>query len=152
MRSRHGTLACIVGFALALGAGVAPAARACDACLEDKIAATYDWQVVAAATQHGHTVVFTAIAGPVSRSEAGLAAALARAVAATPGVDRGTVRVSLSPPAVSFACERRAATATAAAASRRLRARGLSLAIVRVGAPGASAKVAAAKVAAAAPR
>lgn len=112
-------------------------AGACNACLEDKIAATYDWQVVRAAKGRGHTVVFTAVRGKVAPGNAALARTLARTVGAQHGVDAGTVRVSLAPPAASFACsatQNRPATVIAAA-NRALAPSGLSLAIVRIGAP-----------------
>ncbi len=120
--------------AATVAAAHAPA-DACDACLEDKIAATYDWNVVAAAAHRGHAVVFTALRGRVRRDDAALATAVARR-AAMPGVDPGTVRVSLAPAAVSFACAPASATRLVAAINRRLQDRRLSLQIVRVGAPG----------------
>ena len=52
--------------------------QACEACLEDKIAATYDWQVVSTAQRLRHTVVFTAIQGRVAPGGAGLERSLAR--------------------------------------------------------------------------
>jgi hypothetical protein len=112
-------------------------ARACNACLEDKIAATYDWQVVAAAKERGHTVVFTAVRGRVAPRDSALARTLSRKLAAVHGVDPGTVRVSLAPPAASFACDAaHAPPATViAAANRALAPSGVSLAMVRQGAP-----------------
>ena len=74
-------------------------ARACNACLEDKIAATYDWQVVSAAKARGHIVVFAAIHGPVAPADSALARRLARQLGGVAGVDAGTPRVSLAPPA-----------------------------------------------------
>jgi hypothetical protein len=113
------------------------AASACNACREDKIAATYDWQVVSAAKERGHTVVFAAIQGRVAPRDSALARTLRRRLGALHGVDPGTVRVSLAPPAASFACAAAASEpgAVVAAANRALAPSGLSLAIVRVGAP-----------------
>ena len=110
------------------------AATACNACKEDKIAATYDWQVVSAAKEHGHTVVFTAIQGKLAPHDAALAQALRRKLGALHGVDPGTVRVSLAPPAASFAIGTSPASVLSAA-NRALAPSGLSLTIVRVGAP-----------------
>jgi hypothetical protein len=112
-------------------------AGACNACVEDKIAATYDWQVVSAARQHRHTVVFTAIRGRVAPGDSALARSLHRRLAAVHGVDPGSVRVSLAPPAMSFACDpaHDSPATVIAAANRALAPSRMSLAIVRVGAP-----------------
>jgi len=122
-------------------AAVAPHARACNACLEDKIAATYDWQVVSAAQARGHTIVFTAIAGKVKADDPALAKKLARQIGAVRGVDPGTPRVSLSPPAASFSFDpaHGSALKLLKAINQTLAPSGLSLRIVRVGAPGAAA-------------
>jgi len=122
---------------LALGAGhalgAAPAA-ACGHCLEDKIAATYDYAVLAAAARHGHVVVFAELRGPAAGASPALRAWVRRALAALPGVDPGTVRVSLDPPAASFACDpaRGAPARLVAAASPRLAAKGLSLVTLKI--------------------
>jgi len=110
---------------------------ACEACLEDKIAATYDWQIVAAAKRQGHTVVFSAIKGPITPGDNDLRGRLVRELSAIPGVDAGTVRVSLAPPAVSFATDLRRTPASdiVAKANHRLRGERLKLEIVRIGAP-----------------
>jgi hypothetical protein len=113
-------------------------ARACDACLEDKIAATYDWQIVSAAKRQGHTVVFGAIKGPLSPGDEGVKRRLGHTLAAIPGIDAGSVRVSLAPPAISFATDlkRHAAAALLATMNERLHGSGLRLVLLRVGAPG----------------
>jgi hypothetical protein len=113
-------------------------ARACDACLEDKIAATYDWQVVSVAKRQRHTVIFTAIKGGVAPGNVALKDRLVRDLSIVRGVDAGTVRVSLAPPAVSFASdlERRSAAELLATMNERLHGAGLRLQLVRVGAPG----------------
>jgi len=112
-------------------------ARACQMCVEDKIAATYDWPVVTAAKRQGHTVVFTAIKGRVPPEDKAVARRLTEMVAAVRGVDAGSVRVSLSPPALSFAADlrRRSAERLLRAANDRLRAMNLTLTVVRIGAP-----------------
>jgi len=110
---------------------------ACDACLEDKIAATYDWEVVSAAKRQGHTVIFTAIQGPVGPQDKRLGRRLTEELLAVPGVDAGSVRVALSPPAVSFSSNlaKRRVDAILQAANHRLRALRLKLVVVRIGAP-----------------
>jgi hypothetical protein len=52
------------------------------------------------------------------------------------GVHAGTVRVSLTPAAASFACDRRRTpSAVIQVMNRQLRRHGLTLTIVRIGAP-----------------
>jgi hypothetical protein len=82
-------------------AAVAPATGlACGACDEDKIAATYDHAVIDAAIARHRQVVFVAIDGLVDGQQIG--ARLAAAAAKIRGVQAGTVRTSLAPPAFSF--------------------------------------------------
>jgi hypothetical protein len=130
------TVAAVVSVVL-----VATQARACNVCREDKIAATFDWQIVSAAQSRGHTVVFTVIRGPLTPGDGPLQRTLTRRLAATPGVDAGTVRVSLQPPAVSFACNpaHRKPDLLVGDMNRTLRPLHLTLAILQVGAPGAAA-------------
>jgi hypothetical protein len=123
---------------IALGA---TRARACNACREDKIAATFDWQVISAAKSRGHAVIFTMIRGPVTPGDGALQRTLARRLAAIPGVDAGTVRVSLEPPAASFACDpaHRKPDLLLGDMNRALLPLHLTLAILQVGAPGGAA-------------
>jgi hypothetical protein len=118
----------------------ARSARACNACVEDKIAATYDWQVVSQARQRGHTVVFAALVGRVAPSEAGRQAVL-RSVRTVREIEPGTTRVSLQPPAISFVFDphRTRATSVVELLDRALRSQHVVISIVRIGAPGATA-------------
>lgn len=120
--------------ALALLAGASALARACGQCAEDKIAATFDAAVRARAARLGHVVVYTEVRGPAVGAPPSLREFIRRAVAATPGVDPGSVRVSLEPPAAAFACDPRthAPARVIAAANPRLAARRLSLAVIKV--------------------
>jgi hypothetical protein len=93
----------IAAAAIACAPCVAPPAAACGHCREDKIAAAYDYGVLTRAARAGHVVVFTEIHGPAAGAGSGLQAFIERTLAARPGVDAGTVRVSLDPPAASFA-------------------------------------------------
>jgi hypothetical protein len=115
----------------------APDAWACNACVEDKIAATYDWQVVQQARRVGHTVVYAAIQGAVTPGDDAFSHRLLERLAHAAGVDAGSVRVSLAPPAVSFACDlrRRTAADAMAVANRALQGMRIGLALVRAGAP-----------------
>jgi hypothetical protein len=141
--STHRRLARAIACLMVAAGGLAPARPivACNACLEDKIAATYDWQVVTSAEHRGHTVVFLALVGPARPGDEALARRIARGVSATPGVDAGTVRVSLAPPAVSFAGDlhRHRVTDLVSSMSEHLEPAGFRLTVVRIGAPGASA-------------
>jgi hypothetical protein len=80
---------------------LAPAAAlACGACIEDKVAATYDYALAMKATQHGKIVVF---ADPQSGADpAKVERALRAAAAKAPGVEPASVRASQSPAALSF--------------------------------------------------
>jgi hypothetical protein len=145
-RLAHAWPVAAVVLALVVASGFVPArpVAACNACLEDKIAATYDWQVAAAAQRHGHTVVFLALAGPVAPGDDALIRRITHGIAGTPGVDAGTVRVSLAPAAVSFASDlrRRPVSELLSAMNERLRPAGLKVTVVRIGAPGAPATTA----------
>lgn len=114
--------------ALALPAG----ALACGACIEDKIAATYDYAVVTDAAARHHVVVFAAV------ESAGEPAREARSIRATAlrvkGIDRASVRTSDSPRALSFALDPGIATPEAALAeiARQPPLRGVRLSLIRV--------------------
>jgi uncharacterized protein (DUF2236 family) len=85
--------------ALALWSRSVPA---CEVCVEDHVAATYDYGVVARAEAAGQKVMFVAVQGKdaaAPRSEA----AVRKALAAVPDIDRASIRYSAFPTAVSFA-------------------------------------------------
>ena len=118
-----------------LGLGVFAAATeafACGACVEDKIAATYDHAVVTEAAARHRVVVFAAVDGPGDAGEG--AKALASAAGRVPGVDRATVRTAASPRAISFALDPKAASPEKALAAIEAKstARGLRLSLIRV--------------------
>ena len=76
--------------------------HACEVCVEDHVAATYDYGVIARAEQKGHHVLFVAVRGHdagAPHSEA----ALRKALAAVPGIDLASIRFSAFPTAASFA-------------------------------------------------
>ena len=81
-----------------------PAALGCGHCAEDKVAATYDHAVVTRAAKRGHAMVYSEVVG-IERAEHGWAPALVAVLEAVPGVDRGTVRLSAAPAAVSFSMD-----------------------------------------------
>jgi hypothetical protein len=93
-------------FLLSLFAAAPMLAAACGVCIEDKMAATYDHAVITSAVNQGHAVVFAEMIG-VPSSNAAQTRKIIQAFEATPGVDRGSVRVSLNPAAISFAIDER---------------------------------------------
>ena len=113
--------------AAALLAG-APAALACGVCVEDKVAATYDYDVVQHATARHHIVVFAAVEAPADP------ALLRKAAARVKGVDRSSVRAAANPRALSFALDPRAASPQAALAAieREPALRGVRLTLIQV--------------------
>jgi hypothetical protein len=122
------TIRLLLAGALAMVSG---AAFACGACIEDKIAATYDHATVTAAAAKGDRVVFGAIDGPID------ARRVSERVRATApkirGVRPGTVHASAAPSAFSFAVDRaQSAEAAVAELERRLAVPGLHLTVIRV--------------------
>lgn len=108
--------------------GLAPASsQACGACVEDKVAATYDHQVVQRAAARGDAVVFCEVAGAVDKQRLRQTAQRVR------GVKADSVRTSAQPAALSFALDPSTQSPQAAveAAQRGLPA-GTRLTIVRV--------------------
>ena len=124
-------IAALAGVAALLASALAasPPARACGHCVEDKVAATYDYGVVTRARAQGHRVYVFEVRGGVRADDAAARRAIASAVERAPGVDPGTVRVALDPPAVSCACAPagRPEARVPAAARPTLAARGLAL-------------------------
>ena len=117
------TLATI--FVAVLLAGTATPASACGACVEDKVAATYDYEVVQHAIARGDVVVFCDVKGQLD------AGRLRKALGKVGGVDKASIRVSTAPPAVSFALDTAKQSIDAAAAAFRRDAGGLEIEVVR---------------------
>lgn len=89
----------LLGAALALWSRPVPA---CEVCVEDHVAATYDYAVIARAEQKGQRVLFVAVRGQDAGAPA-KEAALRKALAAVPAIDRASIRFSAFPTAASFA-------------------------------------------------
>jgi hypothetical protein len=117
------TLAAI--FVAAILAGTAIQVSACGACVEDKVAATYDYDVVQHAIARGDVVVFCDVKGRVDAGR--LRMALRKVV----GVDKASIRVSTAPQAVSFALDTAKQSIAAAAAALQRDAGGLEIEVVR---------------------
>jgi hypothetical protein len=111
----------------------ASAAQACGYCVEDKIASAYDHALVAQSVAIGHPVVFYHLDGPLKAS-AETKRALSSAAESVPGVDKGSVRVSLDTLTIAFAFDpkRTSLAAAQSALDRKLAARKLSLFPMRV--------------------
>jgi hypothetical protein len=119
-------LACVL---LALGAE----ALACGYCVEDRVASVYDHAVVVNALDRRHPVVFLGLEGPLASAEAERKA-IEGALRGVPGVDSGSLHVSLTGAALSFAYDpRRAGLGVIMGGfERRLAAKGLGLSLLRV--------------------
>ncbi len=90
-------------YAFALWVALAgSAAIACGYCVEDRIAAVYDHALLQRTLARKHQVAFFAWDGPVTRSEAARQKMLALGEA-TPGIDKGSTRVSMEPAALAVA-------------------------------------------------
>ncbi|MBS0307627.1 MAG: hypothetical protein JSS58_01530 [Proteobacteria bacterium] len=84
----------------------ATSASACGHCVEDKVAAVYDYAVVTQAKAQKHHVVYFALDGTVVPGAA-LHKRIETAIQSTPGVDQSSVRVSLELAALSFSFDPR---------------------------------------------
>jgi hypothetical protein len=89
----------LVAAMLAVQAG---AVAACGHCVEDRVAATYDFALVSRALDQRHEVAFFAIQGPLLADRI-TAQALTRLLGGIQGIDRGSLRVSLATESLSFA-------------------------------------------------
>jgi len=118
---------------VALLLGAASPALACGYCVEDKIASAYDHALVAQSVGMGHHVVFYHLDGPLKASDA-TKRALLSAAESVPGVDKGSVRVSLDTLTIAFAFDpkRTSLAAAQSALDRKLAARKVLLFPMRV--------------------
>jgi hypothetical protein len=89
--------------AMTMAAGAPTAGFACGACVEDKVAATYDHTVIKTAIAKHQQVVFVSIDGPVPPAEMGKR--ITAAASKVRGVQAGTLRTSIAPLAFSFALD-----------------------------------------------
>jgi hypothetical protein len=91
---------CIAAAALLIATGATGPAVACGVCIDDKVAAVYDHDVMQQATKAGRLVVFCELSGPYEPQV--LAPRGKRAAQALTGVDSKSVRTSDHLPAISF--------------------------------------------------
>ena len=106
-----------------------PAAWACGVCIEDKVAATYDHEVVVRAAAKSKVMVFCEVAGPLDARRIRSAARSVR------GVDAASLRISAQPAALSFALEAQQSPQAAVSDMQRGIPAGTHVAIVKVIAP-----------------
>jgi hypothetical protein len=119
-----------IAMAASLAAIAPSASQACGACIEDRIAATYDHRVIDRAAARGDVMVFCAITGPLDAQR------LKQAVGRVRGVLPQSVRVSAQPAALSFAVDPRVRSPQAAVdAAQRSLASGTHVSIVRLRGP-----------------
>jgi hypothetical protein len=111
---------------LLLFALAAPAVWACGVCVEDKVAATYDYAVVQHALARGQVVVYCEMSGR------GGDAQLRQAAARVPGLDAASVRISAEPAALSFALDAAKRSPAAAAAALQHAVPGVHLHVIRI--------------------
>ena len=108
-------------------------AFACGYCVEDRIAATYDFAVVSHALDQRHQVAFFAIQG--GQAARGISSeSISGLLEGTRGIDRNSVRVSVDSESLSFAFDpsRTLLAPIVNAVDVKLGAKGLSLAPLRV--------------------
>ena len=87
-------------------------AQGCGVCVEDRMAATYDHDLVIGAMDRGHQIVFTDVTSrELTRTEWHL---LSWTVQSVRGVMKGSVRTSKSPMALSFEIDPKATAAATA--------------------------------------
>jgi len=107
-------------------------AAACGVCVDDKVAAAYDYAVVARAHQRGQVMVY---AEPAGVGDPGAAMKrVAAAAAHVRGIDPASVRSSAAPASIGFALDPRVSRPEQALKSLATAARvpGLTLATLRV--------------------
>jgi hypothetical protein len=108
-------------------------AWACGYCVEDKIAAVYEHAAVSRSIAGGRTVVFFAIDGELKHGAA-TRARIEKLVAAVPGVEPASVRLSTEAAALALAFDPRRTSLAAVQQTleRKLAAQKLSLLAMRV--------------------
>jgi hypothetical protein len=116
----------LAALAIALHGG----ALACGACVEDKVAATYDHAVIRGAIERHQDVLFVAIDGADATV---VERRLAQAARGLRGADAKTLRLSASPAAFSIAVDRsQSSDRVVRSLQEALREPGAQLTLVRV--------------------
>jgi hypothetical protein len=125
--------ACLTMLATAMVGATGSMAFACGFCIEDKIAAVYDYAVVTRAFSQKHQVVFFAVEGKMAAGDEARRKVQAL-VESVVGIDRGSARLSAEPSALSAAFNpaRTPFAAMERSLTRKLAAYGLSIAVLRI--------------------
>ena len=89
--------------AIAMSSSAPLAALACGACVEDKVAATYDHAVIHSAITKHQQVIFVAVDAPMRAEK--IEARIMTAASKIRGVKAGTLRTSIAPNTFSFALD-----------------------------------------------
>lgn len=107
---------------------VSLSAMACGHCIEDKIAAVYDYSVVSKAVSEKHTVIFFGVEGPLV-ANAATKQFLLTAVSGMKGVDSNSARISLETGSLSLAFDPKSVSYAVLLDSleKKLKAKNLSL-------------------------
>lgn len=110
----------------------AASAQACGVCIDDKVAAAYDHEVVMRATDRGQVVVFAEVRGRGAAAD--FVPAARRAAARVRGVVAASVRAAEAPAALSFALDARVRSpeAALAAVEKAAATSGVKLALLKV--------------------
>jgi hypothetical protein len=112
---------------------LAQRALGCEICVEDQIAATYDYGVLVRSEAAGRNVLFAALQGDTASAPRSKAI-VRQAISTLSGVDRSSIRLSAVPSAASFAWDpnRFASGAILRAVNAKLAKSGLSLVALRI--------------------
>ena len=118
----------VIALSLALSSTVV---IACGYCVEDRIAAVYDYALVQRTLAQKHEIIFFAWDGPLTRGDASKQKMMALGET-IPGVDQNSVRVSMEPAALAVAFDPQRSNAQAVEAALQKKLRVMKLSIVRL--------------------
>ena len=121
----------VIALSLALSSTVV---IACGYCVEDRIAAVYDHALAQRTRVLKHEMIFFAWDGPLTRSEVSKQKIMTLG-AAVPGVDPGSLRVSMEPAALALAFDPQRSSGPSIEAALQTKLRLMKLSIVRLQAP-----------------
>ena len=110
------------------------ASLACGHCAEDRIAAVYDHALLQQTIARKHQIAYFALEGRLLRNDA-LRHKISGLVAATPGVNKNSTRVSLEPGALAVTYDPQRDTAEALESLLQKRMRAMKLSVLLLQAP-----------------
>ena len=121
----------VIALCLALSSTVV---IACGYCVEDRIAAVYDHALAQRTLALKHEMIFFAWDGPLTRSEVSKQKIMTLG-ATVPGVNPGSLRVSMEPAALALAFDPQRSSGQSIEAALQTKLRLMKLSIVRLQAP-----------------